>query len=375
MEILIVNPFFHPYYGGTEKMIMEMGRRLAKRHNLTVLTARLKDTPEKEEVNGIKIVRLPAKIYYSAPHPIPPPVPFIFGSEQWLKQNLRDYDVVHINNRFIYSPQFGSAVLDSGRKLCLTIHNSRPKGIDFLSDAFGAAYDDLIAKDLMRKCHGIAGVSNDALNATIPHDYKGAKATIYNGTEYWTFTPGSSTEWKEKLGIEGQVVLTNVRLIQQKGIPYLIDAMKGIDADLVIFGRGPLKDALERQAKLNGVRVHFVSERLTDAQLAGLYRAADCFVMPSLYDPCPLALIEGMGAGRACVVTSAGGMKELIRDGKSGLVVPAADSGGLHDAIVRVLEDRKLAASFGREARNSVLRRYNWDRAAKDYEAFYSGLQ
>lgn len=374
MEILIVNPFFHPYHGGTEKMLMEIGRRLSKKHSLTVLTAKLHGTADREEVSGMDVVRLPARIFYSAPHPIPPPVPLIFGSESWLRSNIRGYDVVHINNRFIYSPAFGSIVADSGSKLCLTIHNSRPKGIDLLSDAFGAVYDDLVAKRLMRSCHGIAGVSNDALHATIPRDYKGATATIYNGVDYWTFSPGCSTLWRDKLGVEGQIVLTNVRLIQQKGVPYLIDAMKGIDATLVIFGRGPLKEALERQAKAAGVRAIFVGEKITDRELAELYRAADCFVMPSLYDPCPLALLEGMGAGRPCVVTSAGGMKELVQDGRSGIVVPAADSRALHDAMVKVLGDKKLADSFGREARKRVLASLNWEKAADSYSRFYESL-
>jgi len=68
MEILIVNPFFHPYMGGTEKHIPYIGRRLVKKY-LTVLTVRLKDTPKHETVDGIKVVRSPAEVFYSASHP------------------------------------------------------------------------------------------------------------------------------------------------------------------------------------------------------------------------------------------------------------------------------------------------------------------
>jgi len=374
MELLIANPFFHPYQGGTEKMLFEVGRRLAKKHSVTVLTARLKGTASRDHLDGINVVRIPSIVFYSAPHPIPPPVPVMPGVERWLASEASNFDLVHINNRFIFSPQFGSIAAKNRKKLCLTIHNARPQGIDPLSDAFGSLFDDLIGKNLMRRCDGIAGVSDSALYSTIPDDFRGIKTTIYNGVDHWTFAPRRSGEWKEKLDIEGKMVLTNVRLIQQKGVPYLVEAMKSIDADLVVFGRGPLRPNLERQAKSLGVKAHFVNERLDDRGLASLYNSADCFVMPSLYDPCPLALLEGMGSGLPCVVTDAGGMKELVIHGKSGIVVPAADSRALSGAIKKVLGNRKLATSFGREARHRVLKYFTWEKVAQDYGRFYGAL-
>lgn len=370
----MANPFFYPYYGGTEKVLMEVGKHLSKRHSLTVLTARLKDTPKRENIGGIEIVRLPATVLYSAPHPFPPPVPIIRNAESWIRDNIKDYDVVHINNRFIFSPEFGNIAVKNGKKLCLTIHNSRPKGIDLITDIFGGMFDDLVATNLMRRCDGIAGVSDAALHSTLPKDFSGKRETIYNGVDQKTFSPRKSDRWENILGIDGRIVLTNARLIRQKGLPYLVDAMKGIDASLVIFGRGPMKDSLLRRAKRNNVDVRVVDIRMTDTELADLYRIAGCFVMPSLYDPCPLALLEGMSSGLPCVVTDAGGMKELVEHEKSGIVVPRANSDALGQAIKSILEDRNLARRLGREARNRVVERFTWEAVADRYDGFFSGL-
>jgi glycosyltransferase involved in cell wall biosynthesis len=374
LDILFANPFFHPYYGGTEKVLYQIGRRLARKHSITVLTARIDGTSEREELEGMEIVRLPSKIFYSAPHPFPPPVPFISGLPEWLESNASRFDIVHVNNRFVFPPGFGSIAKRRGSKLSLTIHNARPAGIDFLSDLFGALYDDLFAKRLMRLCDGISGVSTSALFDTIPHDYRGVKRTIYNGIDEKQFTPGRSEVWKEALGIEGKMILTNARLIQQKGLGYLIEAMKDVDADLVVFGRGPLHRLLEAKARLLRARVHFVTQRLEEDELPLLYKSADLFVMPSLYDPCPVALLEGMSSGLPAVVTAVGGQKELIQSGRNGLVVPPRDPGSLSSAINTLLGDRKLAAKFGKENRKRIIENHTWDKIAKEYEKFFSEL-
>lgn len=375
MEILIINPFFHPYMGGTEKHILYIGRRLAKKHNLTVLTARLKDTPEHETIDGIKVVRSPAKVFYSAPHPLPPPVPIFSGFANYLKKHMKDAQIVHAHNRFAYRVNDMRLVKKSKKNLLLTLHNARPNNIDFLTDTFGSAYDDLFSKKIMRMCDGITAVSRNTMDVTLPEDYKGRLAVIHNGVDETLFKPRTSPgPWPErfrKKGLERRIVLTNVRLIAQKGIPYLIEGMKGLDADLVVFGRGPLKSSLEKMAKREGVNALFVTERITDKELAALYAAADIFVLPSLYEPCAVALLEAMASGKPIVASDAGGNPELVINGKSGLVVPAHASYGIRNAVKKLLGDEKLARKFGRNIRKRVLDNFTWDIAAKKFDSFY----
>ena len=370
-----MNPFFHPYYGGTEKHLLEVGKRLAKRHDVYILTARLDGTEEREELFGINIIREPTKVYYSAPHPIPPPVPIFKQHKKYMLEAIKHCDLVHVHNRFTYAPSEARIIKSHHKKLCLTLHNARPQNIDMITDFFGGLFDDVISKKFMQQCDAIAAVSKATLNSTLPRDYNGVTKIIYNGVNEKLFRPIKNYEWKERLGIKDKIVLTNVRLLPQKGIYYLISAMKHVyGAELVIFGRGPLKRELEIHAKTIGVKVHFVTERITDEELVNLYAAADCFVLPSLYEPCSVALIEAMACGKAIVATDAGGNKELIKNMKGGMIVPTRDSHALANAISRILQDKKLATKFAQFNRKRVVEQFNWEEVAKNVEIFYKSI-
>ncbi len=375
MEILILNPFFYPYLGGTEKHIHYIGRRLAKSHNIKILTARLKGTEEKDEIDGLQVVRTPADVYYDVPHPIPPPMPVFKEFRTHILKHVPDAEIVHLHNRFVYSPDDIKTIRDSGKKVLLTLHNARPNRIDFWTNTFGGLYDDLFSKRVMRQCHGITAVSANTMNVTVPRDYHGITEVIHNGVDTDLFVPGKGADiWRERFrssGLVRRIVLTNVRLIAQKGLPYLIQAMKGVDADLVVFGRGPLKEQLENYAKSQGIKACFISDRISDEELVALYAAADIFVLPSLYEPCAVALLEAMSCGKPIVATDAGGNPELILDGECGLVVPARSPDAMRTAIRRYLEDEGFARQMGAAARRRAIARFTWDMVAKRFDDFY----
>lgn len=370
--------------------MLELGKRLVSRgHEVTVLTSRLPDTKPAETIEGIHVVRVPTKIYNWAPHPIPPPVPVMSEVTENLERLAADADVVHFHNRFMFGPKYGAIVKKLGKKLCLTIHNARPIGIDFLSDKFGQFYDDLFGMRLMNQCDGIIGVSRNALETTIPKDYAGKTTVIYNGVDGKKFAPIEKPkeskglkEWKEKINADGadkKIILTNARLVPQKGVKYLIEAMGDVklktqNPRLVIFGRGTLKTELEKQAKSIGADVLFTSERISDQSLVDLYAAADIFVLASLFEPCPLVLLEAMACAKPIVATAIGGNPELIGHEKSGLLVPARNSTMMAEAITRLLQDKKLAQKLGSEARKLAIEKFTWEETTKRTEAFYKTL-
>lgn len=375
MRILFLNQFFFPYFAGTEKHMYEVGKRLAKEHEVMVLTARLKGTPAEEMISGMHIVRTPATVCDWAPHPIPPPVPIMPRLADDVKKYAAKADLVHIHNRFIFGPKYGSIIKKLGKKLCITLHNARPQGIDFFSDLCGQFYDDLFGKRLMRKCDGIIGVSRNTLETTLPEDYQGKTTVIYNGVDGKLFRPKRSSKWKERIGSDKQIVLTNARLVPQKGVKYLVKAMAGVkDAMLVVLGRGILKNELEEMARKRGVDTLFITEYITEASLVDLYAAADVFVLPSLFEPMPLVLLEAMACGKPIVATAVGGIPELIEDGKNGLLVPPADPAALRKNISVLLSDKYERRRMGKENRKKVVQRFTWDRTAKEVNAFYRAL-
>lgn len=370
MKILMLNPFFHPYKGGTEKHLLEVTKRLAKRHEVTVLTARLPGTKPEEEINGVRVVRTPARIIRNLPPPLPPPMPLMPRHNEDVERLIKENDIVHGHNRFIYGLTEGRLVRKYGRKMCWTLHNARPQGIDFLTDFCGGLFDAAIGARILRSCDGVLAVSRNTLEMTMPRHHRGITGVAYNGVDTKAFHPTSCGGMREKFGLqEKNVVMTNCRLVEQKGIKYLIEAMRGLDAQLFVFGRGPLLGKL----KVMAPDAVFASEFLGEHQLAELYGACDVFVLPSLWEPFGMVLTEAMACAKPVICTDAGGMPEIVTK-DCGFVVPHANPAALREKIELLLGDPALGKKMGAAGRKRSEKVFSWDKTIEAYEKMYSRI-
>ena len=102
-----------------------------------------------------------------------------------------------------------------------------------------------------------------------------------------------------------------------------------------------------------------------------LHAAADIFVMPSLWEGLPLALLEAMHAGTAIVASRTSGIPEAITDGVDGLLTPPGDEVALRDALVRLLPDASERARLGAAALARARSKFSLDRMTDEYEALY----
>jgi glycosyltransferase involved in cell wall biosynthesis len=178
-----------------------------------------------------------------------------------------------------------------------------------------------------------------------------------------------------RLPPETLVLGTLGRLTEQKGQRTLLQAvatLAGDLPDLVLFlaGTGPLRDALEAEATRLGIadRVRFLGVR---RDRATLYAAMDIFVLPSRWEGLSLALVEAMGAGSAVVATDVGGNPEVVRDGRTGLLVPPADAGALAAAIGKLAGDPALRWSLGTAAAADARDRFSIDQHVAQLAALY----
>jgi glycosyltransferase involved in cell wall biosynthesis len=96
-------------------------------------------------------------------------------------------------------------------------------------------------------------------------------------------------------------------------------------------------------------------------------RTGDAFVLPSLQEGMPLALLEAMAAGLPVIATSVGDVPQAVHDGNTGLLVPPADPDALATALNRIITDAALRQRLGPAARTRALD-YDWKKIWKKYE-------
>jgi glycosyltransferase involved in cell wall biosynthesis len=140
---------------------------------------------------------------------------------------------------------------------------------------------------------------------------------------------------------------------------------------LILVGDGVERAACQRRAAALGIgdRVEFTGYRPdVPAQLA----RAEGFVLPSVNENLPVALIQAMGAGLACVASPIGGVPELL-DGTTGILVPPGDRAALAAAMARLADDPQLAPALGRAA-TVAARRFSIAACADAHCALWTGL-
>ncbi len=128
-------------------------------------------------------------------------------------------------------------------------------------------------------------------------------------------------------------------------------AARGVECEVAIAGAGELESVFDTIKR----PFHVVKEGwLSTEDLSGLMGRSSVFVLPSRVEGVPLALLEAMSHGMACVASSVGGVPDVIADGENGLLVEPEDSSGLADAMHRLLVDEQLRITLGRAARRFV---------------------
>lgn len=132
------------------------------------------------------------------------------------------------------------------------------------------------------------------------------------------------------------------------------------NARLIIVGASP--DVAHAQ----GVEVRgFVSrDHQGEGSLTSLYRSADLFCMPSLYEPFGVVFVEAMMHGLPCIGTSEWAMPEIIEDGRTGWLVPPNNAEALADKLIVALRDRVRLRVMGGVARKVAAAKFTWDRVA-----------
>ena len=157
-------------------------------------------------------------------------------------------------------------------------------------------------------------------------------------------------------------VLYAGRLSPEKGVLELVEAARGLP--LVVAGDGPLRE-----------RVPGALGWVAHDELLRLYERAAVVACPSHREGYGIACAEAMAHGRPVVASDVGGLRDLVVDGETGLLVPPGDVAALRAALERLLADPELRDRLGRAARERIRERFSWERAvAQTVTAYENAL-
>jgi glycosyltransferase involved in cell wall biosynthesis len=161
----------------------------------------------------------------------------------------------------------------------------------------------------------------------------------------------------------------------QKGHHFLIDAVRLVaprfaDLHILFVGDGEMRAELAAQAAASGAgkRIHFLGNR---GDVPELLAVCDAFVLPSLWEGLPMALIEAMASGLPVIASEVSGTRQVMVPNETGLLVPPGDVQALSEAMVVLLSDRELARAMGAAARRRVEAAFSAKRQAEEHVALY----
>ena len=379
LDICVLNPFFYPYAGGTERVLYEVYRRLAKRHNITVISGALesKNRESTDELEGIRIVRL------KTTHIRFPSLPMPFPAMQGLPGAVQKEgaDLYHINNRYLYFLNTINAIRKLKKTLALTLHDAMPRNIGAITDSGGYLYEMMWGRKLMGYADLITAVSKNTLVTTVPGRYRERAYVLYNGVDAKSYKHRGKKDAKVRklrggIGIDENTIsiMNTGRLVAQKGQVYLLRAVaefkrrrKDLDVNLMVVGRGYLKETLEYMAGDLGISDRFcIMTGINERDMPYYYNAADIFVSASLYEPASLSVMEALASETPVVATKVGGVPEMI--GGCGAYARPKSVAGISNGIESIIDNKKRAQRLAEKGRELMIREHDWDRIAREYE-------
>lgn len=201
--------------------------------------------------------------------------------------------------------------------------------------------------------------------------------TIPNGIDARPYElPFDPTVKRQELGLsDGPVVGFAGRLATQKGVAYLLEAMRLLlrrfpRLTLLVAGEGPLNPDLRRTARELGVEssVKFLGVR---PDMPELYRLLDVFVLPSLWEGLPMVVLEAMAAGCPVVASGVGGVPSVVEHESSGLLVPPQRPDQIATEVGRLLDSSELRERFRQAGRVAFKQRFSAESMARRYEDVY----
>jgi glycosyltransferase involved in cell wall biosynthesis len=366
LEIVHLTKQYPPYYGGIPNYVQLVSEELTRQHHVTVLTSNT-NFSRKEEVEGLlRVIRLPrlAELRSTSLCPTLP----------WELSRLHA-DVVHLHFpdpmahlAFRLARPRGKLVVSwhadiTRQSLLLRLYRG------FLSGVFRRADAIVVGAPTFREGSMLLGASRHRCKV-IPYGI---------AIQRFDVTPDVQariSDLRQRYGERG--ILFVGRLVHYKGVEYLLQAMRGLDARLFVIGDGPLGTRLRQQAIEPGIRgkVEFLGE-VSPGELVAHLHSCMMLVLPSVNrsESFGIVQLEAMACRKPVVSTNLPtGVPWVNQDGRTGLVVPPRDVAALRSAIQRLLDNPDLRRQYGEKGRERVVSEFTIELHAHRMLSLYEDL-
>jgi glycosyltransferase involved in cell wall biosynthesis len=389
MRLLAITPTFFPFMGGAESGIYEIYRRLARRHEVRILTPYPAASLERD-----------------------------FGMEERLP-DLSELELVRFRDRINLKNWPGHGRL-KGLVPPFSISLLKPalrEVKDFQPDVVNVFYalpSGLAASRIMKTKRApvlLSLIGRDIPGPGIPHFWRfytrrtarrvskvlfiseycrralfGTESTagevIPFGVDTERYRPDlDGSGIRERLGIprSARVLFSVQRLDRWKRVDIVLQAMKSIlrqlEVYLVIGGKGPELNGLRRLAAELQITSHVLfAGYIKEEDLPLHFAMADIFVLHSTYETFGLVLVQALAAGKPVVSVRSTAIPEVLENGHESRLVAPLDPDALAGAILSLLVDNKALNRFSAAARQKAIEQFSWEAIVQRYEKVFSDL-
>lgn len=359
--------YFPSSYGGVERYTYNLAKKLVEKGNhVTIITSNLLKIDEYEISEGVTIYRIPCFNLLKGRFPV-----IKFNKDFFrIVKNLKKIkpNLVIVNSRFYIHSLFGVSFAKKLKTKCLLIDHGtdHPTVNNKFLDPFCQIFEHFITFLIKHYCNDFYGVSR-ACNEWLNHFNIKAKSTLYNAIDIENINrikQNRTIKIKEqyKLNEEDIIITFTGRLVKEKGILNLIDAMKLVNEKyknvyLFIAGEGPLLDRIKEMKIKNIVvlgKIHF-------EEVVELLNDTDIFCLPSESEGFSTSVLEAVACNCLIITTKQGGSKELIINEDFGLIIDNNEAATIYSAILKALNEPVWKSKALENAYQRLINNFTWD--------------
>jgi len=358
MKVLFLTKYYPPSEGGIERYGQMLCSDLVARGIgvEVVAAAEGRERTREEWVDGVKVHRLHPAMNFSS-------TPMTFDLPLLLKNIADGFDLLHINFPNPWTDLLYLA-LGRDRKAVMTYHSDIFRQSGTLSGFLLRAYHPFIHRVLAKVSAVVASSPNCIVNSPFLSRQTDKCRVIPMPVDVAALDGADPVQVGKERERFGKFVLFVGRLVEYKGLKYLIEALNQLDdTKLVVVGSGPLEQEHSKLVGQLGLqdRVCFLG-RVSDERRRLLYHACRCFVLPSVShaEGFGIVLAEAMACGKPVISTQLQtGTSYVNLDGVTGYVVPPRAPELLADKINVLMRDDVIHQQLGDRAKRRAVKEFD----------------